>query len=171
MNEGYGSNSAPFEYTIEKQGKDVKKRKILLILLYIAWTVLFLSVGVIVKLILPLLCFIPLSLWILVWLTWRFTHEEIKVTLSAGTMVVTRLFDGKNAKNLAEVKIKDIECFEKYSEEKMQKCNRDNIIYATQNTNLEEAYIVIWGNITVVMETNEKALKIIKYYNTSLFEN
>ena len=26
-NEGYGSNSAPFEYTIEKQGKNVKKEK------------------------------------------------------------------------------------------------------------------------------------------------
>ena len=91
--------------------------------------------GVIVKLILLLLCFIPLSLWILIWLTWRFTHEEIKVRLSAGTMVVTRLFDGKNAKDLAEVKIKDIECFEKYSEAKMQKRDRDNVIYATHNAN------------------------------------
>ena len=83
--------------------------------------------------------------------------------LSAGTMIVTRLFDGKNAKNLAEVKIKDIECFEKYSESKMQKRDRNNIIYATHNTNFEKAYIAIWENITVVMEINEKALKIIKY--------
>ena len=170
MNEGYGSNSAPFEYTIEKQGKEKSKRKILLSLLYIVWTVLFFSVGVIVKLILPLLCFIPLSLWILVWLTWRYTHEEIKISLSAGTMTLTRLFDGKNAKKLTEVKIKDIECFEKYSDEKMKACKCENIIYATQNSNYDEAYIVMWENITVVMETNETAIKIIKYYNTALIK-
>ena len=85
-------------------------------------------------------------------------------------MTLTRLFDGKSAKKLAEVKIKDIECFEKYSDEKMKACKCENIIYATQNSNYDEAYIVIWENTTVVMETNETAIKIIKYYNTALIK-
>ena len=51
-NEGYGSNGAPFEYAVEKQGKEKTKRKLLLILLYVAWGILFLSVGILVRLIL-----------------------------------------------------------------------------------------------------------------------
>ena len=166
-NEGYGSNGAPFKYTIEKQGKSRTRRRILLILAYAVWVILFFVIGVIVKLILPLLCFIPLSVWLISWLTWRFTHEEISITLFSGTMTVTRLFDGKMPQKLAEVKIKDIDCFEKYSADKMEIYNEKNIIDATTNGNYEEAYIAAWGETAVVMEVNEKALKIIKYYNKS----
>ena len=163
-NEGYGSNGVPFEYAVEKQGKEKTKRKLLLILLYVAWGILFLSVGILVKLILPLLCFIPLSLWALIWLTWRFTHEEICITLFSGTMTVTRKFDGKNAKKLAETRIKNIEFFEKYSQNNFESIKDKNIIYATATENFEQAYIAVWGETAVIMEVNEKALKIIKYY-------
>ena len=163
-NEGYGSNGVPFEYTIEKQGKSRTRRRILLILGYAAWVIIFFTAGALLKLILPLLCFIPLSVWFLSWLTWRFTHEEMTVTLFSGAMTVTRKFDGKLPKKLTEVKIKDMECFEPYSEELMEKYKSANVIYATRDNNYAEAYIAAWGDTTVVMEVNEKALKIIKYY-------
>ena len=163
-NEGYGSNGAPFKYTIEKQGKSRTRRRILLILAYVAWVIVFFAAGAILKLILPLLCFIPLSVWFLSWLTWRFTHEEISIKLFAGTMTVTRTYDGKMPKKLTEVKLKDMDCFEKYSVEKIGKYNAKNIIDATANGNYNDAYIAAWGETAVVMEVNEKALKIIKYY-------
>lgn len=169
-NEGFGSNGAPFTYTVEKEGKTKKKRKILLIALYVVWVIVFFTVGVLTKLILPLLCFIPLSVWLLVWLTWKYTHEEISITLFSGTMTVTRLFDGKKPKKLAEVKIKDIECYERYSAEKIAEYKPENVINGIRDTNYDEAYIASWGESAVIMETNEKAVKIIKYYNSSLFK-
>ena len=36
-NEGFGSNGAPFEYTVTKEGKQRSRRRLLLILLYVAW--------------------------------------------------------------------------------------------------------------------------------------
>ncbi len=168
-NEGYGANGAPFEYTVEKKGKKMRNRKILLILAYVVWVIVFFAVGALVKLILPMLCFIPLSVWFIAWLTWRYTKEEIKITLFGGTMTVTRLFDGKNPKKLAETKIKDIKKMEQYSAAALEANSNENMIYAVQNQVFDGAYILTWENTTVVMETNEKAVKIIKYYNSSLF--
>jgi len=169
-NEGFGTNGVPFEYTIEKKGKNVTRRKILLILAYVAWVILFFSVGAIVKLILPMLCFIPLSVWIIAWLTWRYTKEEIKITLFGGTMTVTRMYDGKNPKKLTETKIKDIKTFEKYSATSSAAIGENDVIYAVQDQVRDGAYILKWENTTVVMEANEKAMKIIKYYNSELFD-
>lgn len=53
-NEGFGTNGVPFEYTIEKKGKNVTRRKILLMIAYVAWVIVFFTTGVLVKLILPL---------------------------------------------------------------------------------------------------------------------
>ncbi len=79
-------------------------------------------------------------------------------------MTVTRKFDGKNAKKLAETRIKNIEFFEKYSQNNFESIKDKNIIYATATENFEQAYIAVWGETAVIMEVNEKALKIIKYY-------
>ena len=79
-------------------------------------------------------------------------------------MTVTKTYDGKMPKKLTEVKLKDMDCFEKYSVEKIGKYNAKNIIDATANGNYNDAYIAAWGETAVVMEVNEKALKIIKYY-------
>ncbi len=169
-NEGYGSNGAPFEYTVETKGKKMRNRKILLILAYVIWVIVFFAVGAWVKLILPMLCFIPLSVWIISWLTWKFTKEEIKITIFRGTMTITRMYDGKNSRKLAETKIKDIEKMEQYSSAALEANSKENMIYAVQNQVFDGTYILTWENTTVVMEANEKAMKIIKYYNSALFE-
>ena len=122
------------------------------------------------KLILPMLCFIPLSVWILSWLTWCYTKEEIKITLFAGTMTITRMYDGKKCKKLAETKIKDIKMLEPYSANKFEALKTNNVIYAVENNITNEAYVLVWDNTTAIIEINEKTMKIIKYYTSSLFE-
>ena len=170
-NEGFGANGAPFEYTIEKNGKQRSTRRVLMIFSYIAYVIVVFVVGVLSKLLVPVLCFIPLSVWIISYFTWRYTKEEVKITLFGGTMTVTRMFDGKNPKKLAEIKIKDIKRLDPYSDTALESAKKDGVIYAVRNESCEGAYILISENVTIVMETNEKAMKIIKYYNNSLFEH
>ncbi len=167
-NDGFGSYGSPFEYTVEKKGKRMNVRKILLILCYIAWIIAVFAVGIRIRLILPLLCFVPLSLWIIIFFTWRFTKEEMKITLFGGTMTVTRMYDGKNPKKIAEIKIKDIERLRLYSSAYLASQKPSNIIYATGNESCEGAYLLIWKDTAAVMDINEKAMKIIKYYNSEI---
>ena len=168
--EGYGANGVPFEYTVEKTGRQRSLRRYLLILAYVVWVIAVFVAGVLIKLILPLLCFIPLSLWIIIFFTWRYTKEEMKITLFGGDMTVTRLFDGKAPRVLAKTKIKDIKILKPYSPRALAVIGKDNIIYATRNDTCDGAYILAFGNTALVAEINDKAMKILKYYNEPLFE-
>ena len=162
--EGFGSNGAPFEYVVEKQGKEKTTRKILLILLYVVWITVCMTIGLLARIVVPLLCFIPLSLWVLVWLTWKFTHEEIKITLFSGTLTVERQYGGKNAQKLGETKIKAIRDFVPYSKEQMEQYSDAAVIYATKGNTPDDAYILAWDQTVLVMECSEKVMKIIQYY-------
>jgi hypothetical protein len=162
--QGFGANGTAFEYTVERKGKTRKTRRIFLILLYVAWIITFFTVGTVATLLFPLLCFIPFSTWILVWLTWRFTREEIHFTLLSGGMTVERRYDGKNKKVLAETRIKNIEVLEPYSAELISRYKKANVVYATEADEYAGAYIMAWGNFAVVAAIDDKMMKIIKYY-------
>lgn len=165
--EGFGSNGAAFEYTVAKEGRTRTRRRLWLILLYVSWVVIFFTAGVLIKLILPLLCFIPLSLWILAFLTWRWSKEEMKLSFLGGGLTVTRQYDGKNAKKLFEARIKDLRRLTVYTPEALENYRRNNgnaVVYATKTETLQGAYLAIWDERALVFEANEKALKIIKYY-------
>ena len=86
-------------------------------------------------------------------------------------MTVTRQFDGKNPKVILDTKIKDIKNITPYTPEVAQSLKKDSTIYAVQTENCDGAYIVTLENATIVMEINEKAMKIIKYYNNSLLND
>lgn len=165
-NEGFGSNGAAFEYTVTSEGKRRSLSRLLLLLLYVLWTVAFFAAGVLSRILLPLLCFIPLSLWIIVFLTWRLTKREIKLVFLAGKMTVVRQFDGKNQKTLAEVTIKEIETVKKYEMGDEALLAGKHVICATHTEDRTGAYVALWGNTALLFETNEKALKILKYYGS-----
>ena len=163
-NEGFGSNGSAYEYTVAKEGRARSTRKLALLLLYVAWIVIFFSVGMLTRILLPLLCFIPLSLWILVFLTWRFTKEEVKLGFFSGSLTVTRLFDGKNPKVLLETKLKDITAFGKHNDEAPESFEKKTVILALKDGFDENTYIAETESAVLFFEANEKALKIIEYY-------
>ncbi len=165
--EGFGSNGVAFEYVIAKEGKVRSRRRFLLILAYVIWVVGIFIAGVMIKLILPLLCFIPLSVWILIYLSWRWSKEEVKLSFLGGGLTVTRLFDGKNPKVLYEARLKELRLLTKYTPETLKIYQADpayEVLFAIRTEEPEEAYLAVWNGRVLVFEINEKALKIIKYY-------
>ena len=163
-NEGFGSNGSAFEYAVATEGKRQSLTRLILILAYVVWTVGIFTAGVLSRILLPLLCFIPLSLWIIVFLTWRLTKREIKLVFLAGKLTVVRQLDGKNPKTLWELTIKEIETFKLYeAADEAALCGK-RVIAATRTENRSGAYLAIAGNTALIFEANEKALKILKYY-------
>ena len=87
METGTGAGSA-YEYVVaEKQSASLRMKKIALILLYVVWALGFLAVGLLLRIVAPLLAFIPITLWILVFFTWRFTQVEYEFSF----LLVARL--------------------------------------------------------------------------------
>ena len=165
--EGFGSNGSAFEYTVANEGRGRSLTRLILLLSYAVWTVAFFTVGILTRILLPLLCFIPLSLWILIFLTWRLSKKEIKLSFLAGRLTVTRQFDGKNKQTLAEVAIKDIEQIKLYEDADTALLRSKRVIRALSGDRTDGAYLAVFGNRAVLFETNEKALKIFKYYGHS----
>ena len=93
MDSGFNTSGAPYEYTVaeKKNGKLVFKR-ITLIALYILWGAVFLFAGFALRIIVPFLALIPLSLWVLVFLTWRLTQVEYEYSFFGGALTALGLF-------------------------------------------------------------------------------
>ena len=162
--EGFGSNGAAFEYTVTDEGRYRSLSRLILLLAYALWTVIFFTVGVLTRILLPLLCFIPLSLWIIIFLTWRLTKKEIRLSFLAGKLTVIRQYDGKNQKILAEVTIKEIDTVKRYEASDAELLHGKQVIRALRGEQTDSAYLALFGNTALLFEANEKALKILKYY-------
>ena len=84
-----------YEYAVKQriEGKWIAAR-IGLILLYIlfviGWILFGLKTGFV-----PLLCHIPLTLWMLVFFTWRYTSVEYEYSVTSGILTFSKIYSGR----------------------------------------------------------------------------
>lgn len=174
---GFGANGAPYEYSVaEAKTKKLLLKKLLFVAAYVLYCATVLIVGVIVKLILPILCFIPLSLWIIIFLTWRFTQVEYECSFFSGNLTVSKILGGRSRKKLCEVRLRDLAAvfpYEDVNVSRAESFKAEKTVFATSDMGTESLYIALWTDtdsgkrMMLLFEPNEKAIKIIKYYNMS----
>ena len=173
---GFGANGAPYEYTVaEQKNTALLFRRVTLVALYILWASVWLVVGIAIRLIAPLLAFIPLTLWILIFFTWRLTQVEYEYSFFAGVLTVSRVLGDRSRRTLVEVSLKNLSsvypCTEEYAE-RIDAFHADRTVLAASSSESDGLYAALWsdeenGRQTLYFEPNEKALKIIRYYNAS----
>ena len=174
---GFGSSGAPFEYTVaEANNKALRTKKILFIVGYIAYAAIILGIGSTTKLFLPLMCFIPLSLWIIVWLTWRFTQVEYEYSFFSGGLTVNRILGNRTRRKMTEVRIQQFSAVfpaTELNQSKVEAFGAQNTIFAVSEATAEGIWIALWEDAesgkrcALYFEPNEKAVKILKYYNAA----
>jgi hypothetical protein len=172
---GIGSGMA-YEYvTPEKKSALLIFKRISLILLYTLWGAGFLLVGVTTRLLVPLMALVPLSLWIIIFLTWRFTQIEYELSFFSGTLTVSRIYGGRTRKKLAEITIRDFlgvyPCEEPYTE-KINAFEHDKEIFAASSADAPELWAAFWKDedgtrYVLWFEATEKAVKVFRFYNSS----
>ena len=174
---GFGSSGAPFEYTVaEANNKALKTKKVLFIASYALYAVAILGIGSTTKIMLPFLCFIPLSLWIIIWLTWRFTQVEYEYSFFSGALTVNRILGNRTRKKMTEVRIHDLASVFPATELNLSKIEAfaaENTVMAVSEASAEGIWVALWTDaesgkrMALYFEPNEKAVKILKYYNAS----
>lgn len=176
METGTGTGGTPFEYTVaEEKTPLLKAKRAVLIICYILWCGGLLILGSTLKLILPLLAFIPLSTWMLVFFTWRYTQVEYEYSFFSGQLTVSRILGGKRRRVLAEVRIKDLSSVLPYENEYVAQADAyqaDISVFAASGQDAPDLYILLWQGEDkkrrlLCMNVNEKALKLLRYYNSS----
>ncbi len=175
MDSGTGYGGSPYEYTVaEKKTPAVKAKKIAFIFLYIFWCAGLLLAGAGFKLILPLLALIPISTWILVFLTWRYTQIEYEYSFLSGRLTVSRIMGGRSRRTVTELTIKDLDAVLPYEDEYVDRINAygAQVTYAAASApDSPKAYIALWQEDgkkkMLCFEPNEKAIKLMRYYNVT----
>ena len=173
---GFGSNGAPFEHTVsERKTPILVLKKITLVVIYCLWAAGWFSVGIMVKLIVPFLALIPISLWVIVFFTWRFTQVEYEYSYFTGVLTVTKILGSRSRKELAKVTIREISaiypCNETYAA-RIDAFGEEKTVFAASSEQSPDLYAALWTDENGVkhalyFEPNEKALRILKYYNVT----
>ena len=103
-------NYAEFSYEKKSEGKN-KLCRMLLVVGYILFTVLFFLVCYLTKLI-PVFAVAPIFVWMLVFFTWRLVSYDMYFEFRSGTLTLGRIRvrkSGRLKKPMLTVKVKDAE--------------------------------------------------------------
>ena len=170
---GFGTSGYPYEYVVTPMmSRKLKMKKLLMIGLYVLWGGGLLIVGSIVKLILPLLAFIPISLWILVYFTWRYTQVAYEYSFFGGVLKVNRLLGEKSRRTIAEIKIRDLDSVSCCRSEDINTFEADRKIFVASAPDAERLTALVWTDENnqknvLFFEADEKAMRILRYYNST----
>ena len=175
---GYGTGGSPYEYVVTpKMTPTLRMKKILFIALYILWGGGLLVVGSTVgKLFLPLLAFIPVTLWMLVFFTWKYTKVAYEYSFWSGELKVNRMFGEKSRRALVTVKIRELKVVYPYKDSDRMEIKNfapEREIFAASSDDADRLVAALWTDenhkkTVLYFEADEKAMRIIRYYNSSI---
>ncbi len=81
--------------------------RIALITLYVLYPLGLLLVGMKFSIIAPLLAFIPLSLWVLIFITWRRVAVDYEYSIVSGTLSFTKIYGNRSRRKVFEMQLKN----------------------------------------------------------------
>ncbi len=168
--------SATYEYVVSprKQAK-WKWKRVGMIALYIVYVITLLAVGIRARLLIPLLTFVPLSTWILIWLTWRYVSVEYEYSLTGGVMTLSRILGGRSRKTEAEIRIKEMHMIAPFEGEYIKQAEAyapERTIDFTADLQHPDVFFALYETSEgrrgiLYFEATDQALKILKYYNSA----
>lgn len=174
---GFGANGAPYEYAVsEAKSGTLRAKKVALIAAYALWGLLLLAIGALTRLLVPLIALVPLSIWIFAFLTWRYTQVEYEYSFFSGQLTVARILGGRTRRTVAEITIRELSQVFPYTEENLQRAERygaEETLFAASGTEATDLYIALWQDretekkCMLCFNANEKAIKILRYYNAA----
>ena len=95
-----------FVVTQKIEGKWLAAR-VGLILLYIAYVVGLLIVALRTRILVPLFALIPITLWIIVFFTWRYTDVDYEYSITSGELTFAKIFGNRSRRRQLTILLRD----------------------------------------------------------------
>ncbi|MBQ9099543.1 MAG: hypothetical protein IJY50_08985 [Clostridia bacterium] len=97
-----------YEFVVEQklEGKWILAR-IALLCFYVFYVLGFLLLGLRYRLIVPLIALIPISLWIIVFITWRYVDVEYEYSITSGELTFSKIYGNRSRRRLLVVTLRD----------------------------------------------------------------
>lgn len=155
-----------------KLDSELMVKKILLILLYIVFTLGFFGLFFYIKFV-QICALLPVFVWMLVFFTWRYTDVEYEYIVSSGEISVAAIYGNRVRKKMLEMKISEIERIAPYDDaekEKLAGMEIKNVYNILREKDSPDAYFALFdlpkkGRSVLLFEKDERALKVMRFYN------
>lgn len=173
---------AAYEYAVRQkiEGKWLAAR-IGLLFLYVCFVIAWLIFGLQTRILVPLLALIPITTWMLIFVTWRYVSLEYEYTITSGQFVFTKVFGGRARKKVLEFALRDAiliaplddEAAKKYAEN----YRPEREFHAISSLSSPDVYFVLFEfenkkekekrRAILYFEATDRALQVCRFYNTS----
>ena len=178
-NTGMGSMGLPYEYTVKKrETTGLKILRVLLCVAYALWTLGNVAVVLLFKSLLVLMILVWVcGLWLMITLTWRRTFVEFEFSFFGGELTVSRILGSRSRRRLIRVELRELSYVFSYDDEHLPMIEKFQPVkktYAVSSLDAPDLYVLLWKDKNDVkhmlcMETNERAIKNLKYHNAFAF--
>jgi hypothetical protein len=167
--------SATYEYVVSpKKQTSYRIKRALMLLAYFAYVTVLLIVGLNTRLLVPMMALIPLSTWIIVWLTWRYVSVEYEYSMTGGVMTLNKIYGGRSRKKMADIRIKGMTLVAPFDGEYVKQAEKyapERTVDFTSDLQKPEVYFALYETEDkrrgiLYFEATEQALKILRYYNS-----
>lgn len=164
-NEGTGYS----EYTVKRlHDKTLKRKKLLLVLIYIAFAAVFCTVFLVLVKMPPVIAALPLFLWILCFFTWKYTNIEYTYVTCKGELYIYRVNGYGKAKEVFRRRIADAEIIAPAGGEYGEKENGNfaQVLDYSSCMRSENLYFAVYGDTKVYFNVSGVLLNAMKYYSS-----
>ena len=96
-------------------------KRITLVFIYIAFVIAALLLGFLTRISVPLLAFIPIALWLLIFITWRYTDVDYEYSMTSGYLSFSRIYGSRSRKQVFEAHIKSMALIAPYNDDYYEK--------------------------------------------------
>ena len=159
-----------YEYVAAPPKK--KKLQVLLIIVYVFYILVpLLFFATVAKPFLTLYAIVPLTLWIIVLLTWPMTNPEYEYSMTSGILTFAVIYGGRRRKKQFEMKIKDMAAIAPYSKmysDKIGEYDPAKSYEGVSSLDAENVYFALFENekgekCVYYFEATDRALKILRH--------
>ncbi len=169
--------TVPYEYTTEQKAEGALRwKRLALLALYILYpaVLLFVVGSGAAAIIAPLLAFIPLSLWLLIFLTWRYVKISYQYVTLSGKIRFVKHYGARTHKPQFEIALKDAKLIApvgfREHDERLEIFDPEITYSAVSSKSAPDQYYIAFENTegkrcVFFFEATNKALEICKMYN------
>lgn len=150
-----------------------------LILVYILFVCGWLLFGLKTRILVPLLALIPITLWMLVFFTWRYVSVEYEYSITSGVLTFSKIFGGRSRKKVFEVRLREVVRIAPLGDaaeyEKGMAYRPERSFFGVSSLSAPDVYYLLFEHAekkqkrraVYYFEATQKALHICRYYNPS----
>ena len=167
--------TVPHEYTVEQKNEgSIRWKRLGLLALYILYpAALIFIVGSEMHLFASLLALIPLSLWIIIFLTWRYVNISYQYVITSGRLTFIKHYGARTHKKQFEVALKEAKLIApvgiREHEERRELFDPEITYCGLSSKNAPDQYYIAFENengqrCVFFFEATKKTLELCKMY-------